>query len=705
MSNIFYLDYENGSDANNGSTWGLAWRTITGGATAARIAPGDVIRIAKSPPPSSIGNATWTNLSRAVVLDASQNTTIELCETAWTAATNVTATTSTTRKEGANAASLAVAAAFATGKVAHRSFTSLNLSSFQRISFWIRTSAIITAGWLRVALCSDTAGDVVVDNFTIPLVTGTGRYMPFTLTRDGGGNLGSAIQSIAIYADADPGTPTILLDNFIACAANGLNLQSLISKNSAEQGGTEGWFGIKSIVGTAIQLDNDTNSSAIGGRGYFGVTENVATFRRETIKTDLAAFSGDIVQAVQDSGTLGNNIQFQGGWNTATTIQDGETFFDGRNGNGVGLHVSGRSFVTINLLCFFRYLDGSSFSNSHNNTIITLSNVNNNAADGLYFSNSHNNTIITLSNVNNNAADGLYFSSSYNNTITTLSNVNNNNSHGLYFLGSHNNIITTFSNANNNISDGLYFSSSYNNTITTISNVNNNNLNGVHFFNSHNNTLSTLSGVNNNASNGVYFDNSLNNIIFSAFMAGNISSGVRSFRGSRNYISNAILGGATPVSIDTPFAGSCIFSNRHGGNPDDHRIFTDGGLIASEMVTRHTPSGLAWRLSPTSANRSATYPLILSIAKVACFPNSQVTIKAWMRRSSTELTLRMFCRGGQIAGVSNDLVSSVTAGADIWQEQIIQFTPTERGVVEIEAMAWGGTIHSGFVDDMTISQV
>ena len=633
MSNIFYLDYENGSDANNGSTWGLAWRTITGGATAARIAPGDVIRIAKSPPPSSIGNATWTNLSRAVVLDASQNTTIELCETAWTAATNVTATTSTTRKEGANAASLAVAAAFATGKVAHRSFTSLNLSSFQRISFWIRTSAIITAGWLRVALCSDTAGDVVVDNFTIPLVTGTGRYMPFTLTRDGGGNLGSAIQSIAIYADADPGTPTILLDNFIACAANGLNLQSLISKNSAEQGGTEGWFGIKSIVGTAIQLDNDTNSSAIGGRGYFGVTENVATFRRETIKTDLAAFSGDIVQAVQDSGTLGNNIQFQGGWNTATTIQDGETFFDGRNGNGVGLHVSGRSFVTINLLCFFRYLDGSSFSNSHNNTIITLSNVNNNAADG------------------------------------------------------------------------LYFSSSYNNTITTISNVNNNNLNGVHFFNSHNNTLSTLSGVNNNASNGVYFDNSLNNIIFSAFMAGNISSGVRSFRGSRNYISNAILGGATPVSIDTPFAGSCIFSNRHGGNPDDHRIFTDGGLIASEMVTRHTPSGLAWRLSPTSANRSATYPLILSIAKVACFPNSQVTIKAWMRRSSTELTLRMFCRGGQIAGVSNDLVSSVTAGADIWQEQIIQFTPTERGVVEIEAMAWGGTIHSGFVDDMTISQV
>jgi len=51
----FYLDYENGDDSNNGSTWALAWKTITLGATLARIAPGDTIRIAKSPAPASLG--------------------------------------------------------------------------------------------------------------------------------------------------------------------------------------------------------------------------------------------------------------------------------------------------------------------------------------------------------------------------------------------------------------------------------------------------------------------------------------------------------------------------------------------------------------------------------------------------------------------------------------------------------------------------
>jgi len=48
-----------------GHAWGTdAWKTITGGAAgaiAAHIAPGDIIRIAKSPVPVSLGNGKWTN--------------------------------------------------------------------------------------------------------------------------------------------------------------------------------------------------------------------------------------------------------------------------------------------------------------------------------------------------------------------------------------------------------------------------------------------------------------------------------------------------------------------------------------------------------------------------------------------------------------------------------------------------------------------
>lgn len=60
----FHLDYENGNNSNSGADFANAWKDITDGPTAARIAPGDIIRIAKSPAPSSIGNATWTNLNK-----------------------------------------------------------------------------------------------------------------------------------------------------------------------------------------------------------------------------------------------------------------------------------------------------------------------------------------------------------------------------------------------------------------------------------------------------------------------------------------------------------------------------------------------------------------------------------------------------------------------------------------------------------------
>lgn len=62
---IFYIDFVNGNDDNDGSSWALAWKSLTNGATAARIAPGDEIRIAKSPDPTSLGQtALWSGIDR-----------------------------------------------------------------------------------------------------------------------------------------------------------------------------------------------------------------------------------------------------------------------------------------------------------------------------------------------------------------------------------------------------------------------------------------------------------------------------------------------------------------------------------------------------------------------------------------------------------------------------------------------------------------
>lgn len=59
----YYIDMVNGSDAAAGTSWGAAWKTPNSGSTAARIAPGDTIKVAKSPNKISLGNGTWTSIT------------------------------------------------------------------------------------------------------------------------------------------------------------------------------------------------------------------------------------------------------------------------------------------------------------------------------------------------------------------------------------------------------------------------------------------------------------------------------------------------------------------------------------------------------------------------------------------------------------------------------------------------------------------
>lgn len=57
----FYIKPVTGNDSLDGTSWDSAWSTWSGGPTAARIAPGDTIRIQKSPDPTLVGNAQWTS--------------------------------------------------------------------------------------------------------------------------------------------------------------------------------------------------------------------------------------------------------------------------------------------------------------------------------------------------------------------------------------------------------------------------------------------------------------------------------------------------------------------------------------------------------------------------------------------------------------------------------------------------------------------
>jgi hypothetical protein len=192
--------------------------------------------------------------------------------------------------------------------------------------------------------------------------------------------------------------------------------------------------------------------------------------------------------------------------------------------------------------------------------------------------------------------------------------------------------------------------------------------------------------------------------IFGSFNSGTISDSIPAYTWVSNInATNIVLTGATEIGRQAVRSNCRFNSHNHDNTAGNHKIFTDGGLISAATDQRHTASGISWKLQPTSTNRSSTYPLDLSLAKVACSANNLVTVKAWMRRDNSGLTMRLVCKGGQIAGVSSDVTSSVTT-TNAWEELTITFTPTEAGVVEITAEAWGGTTFSGWVDDMTISQ-
>ena len=761
----FYLDYENGNDASDGSTFATAglpavgpWKTITSGATAARIAPGDIIRIAKSPDPVGKGFATWTNLSKTVtitaltlcactdngggeilVTKAAHNLTtgdivtvsgttdyngtyaitvlssstfkftkayvsdqsgtvtpaftavVDLCETAWTAAAGSDVTVARTAvatdgKEGSYCMKFTTDAATQANilQAYYPLAAALDLSLYQKLSFWFKNEAAIAdATTWEIALCSDAAGAVVVDSFAIPAIPSTIKWLPLTIARTGGGNLGNNINSIALYSKATAPTASkyIYTDDFIACTTNGLNLQSLISKNSLAQGGTEGWYGIQSINGNTVLLDNDTNTKAGAGRGYstLGTSpETVALYKRETIKTALAASSITTVQSIQDSGTSGNNIQFQGGYDTSLNTQIGETFFDGLNGSGYAIKIDTKSYTTINHISTCRYAYGFYHNVASNNTLVTA-NVINCQGNGVHYATSYNNTV-SVDHANNNGY-GIYIDTNSFNIIVTASEINNNISGGCTLATGNNKVTTT--NANNNTGSGFYISS--------------------------NNNIVTALNVKNNSTRGIQFASCTDNIVRSLSTSGNGTDSISNNLG-KNYIFNATFAEATIISGPTAYAGSSLFVQKVGGSVNDNRIFSDGaqvaasGLIFSQTVTRHVASGLAWEFQPDST-RTSVYPASLSIAKIACQANKLVTFKAWMKKDhATNIACGIRLQGYQIAGVDSDVTATAADSTD-WQQLTINFTPTEAGVVEILAEAWyvagnsNAYVHDISVDD------
>lgn len=696
-----------------GSSLADAWNTMTYGTSSSRVQAGDSIRVKKSPDPTLVGNATWTQNSLTVTLPNTVTATVANCDSAWTAATNVTATTTTTRKEGTNAANLAIATAFTTGKAAYFATGTLDLSAYQQISFWFYQNIASTSNnsW-SLELCTDTTGDTSVHSIPIPAFGSafTAGYFA-AITVDLGTNMNSAIQSIALYQNIDMAAATIRLDHIIACkassAADSLTLSSLIGKvdniswaastaystndkrcpttanrkgyqYQATTGGTSGsteptwptdvggtvtdgsvtwtnigimdtWFCVKTISGTTLTLDGQVDSGPTTGLGYHGSTETVATYKCEPYTTPQSGVGPTA------SGTSSSPITLSGGWDTSSmSSQTGHTWFSGAAGMSDGINTNGSvSWWQFSDFSMARYnwgLDPNSDIALRNCHLV-------HTTSGGVFSRSVKNVRFTGVAISQSGGNG------WSESIGIRTEM---------------------------IGEGLLIASNSNHGL-----------------------------VGDNASSTI-FDIRNANIIRNAGRAVSLTT----TSPSKFYGVTFAGSGSTPpfVAADTVFTG-CVFSDglpqvnvnnsrgylylhKYNNTANDHRIImTSTVRIQSATDQRHTASGISWKFMPDSVDFGVMRPLELAVAKIACVSGTPRTVKIWTRRDSTNIHGRLIVKGAQLPGVPEKYVDSDPT-VNTWVESSgLTFTPTENGVVEITFQVWDGvgTTNNYWIDDITVT--
>jgi hypothetical protein len=709
---IYYIRPISGNDASAGTSFATAWRTISLGATLARIAPGDTIRIEKSPDPTSLGQTVlWTNKSTALVLNTAVTTNISTCETAWTASANVTTTTTATRKEGSLAMQATVAAGFVTGMACYLDLGGVtDFSAYQQVSFWIKSSVTATASQITLTLCSDAAGATPVDTCTLDVDLKANQWVP--IVYDKGSALGSSIQSVALNITADFGATVITLDNILACkassAADSLTLRSLIGKNT----GTESWWIIRSINGTAVTLDiNAQTTAGTSSRGYSGTTETVTTYKRESwiiTRTD-----GTSINVINDSGTLGNLITFSGGWDsTAMSSQTGDTFFDGLHSNNNLIDSNSQSFVKIDKISGVRGAIPIQFNGGSGNVISNASAIGgatqgingvtsaagNITFEGNIFSNQNNsNGILTnckaliLGSANiytrSNQSDG------WNNTSSTGP---------VYHTGT---VI-----ASNNGSEGVENASSGRiGNVTASDNATSGFVNtslvgplDIESITGAGNTQYTL-----NNSTPAAFVRVKNG--FTSSTAGLAAVNVSNPVGGQLILNDAVYSEATFLSSTSVIQGtnSQVITTNENASAGVNITRTDGGTIRTDVgADRYNGTGVAIKISPTATYRDTYYPLRYTSKPIAVRSGALVTLTCQVKRSvAANINARIVIPSNIVGGVgTSDLVATAAAADNTYAALILTFTPTENGAFIFYFEAYGGTTDHAWLGHVSVTQ-
>jgi hypothetical protein len=706
----------------------------------------------------STGNATFTSggsvrniNSNIIKLTSAATKDIVLTDNAgtvssnaanWTASANVTSTINATGWMPTRV-SLAIAAGFTTGKAAYKTITSTDFSAYQQISlqFSQTSGTLLTSGDIKICLCSDTIGAVIVDEFLVPIQPDpylSTFNIPITINK--GSALGSVIQSIALYVVNDTGAITVSFSNVIAVkstsSADNISLTSMIGKNNDE------YFlpilGIKNNIillfyGT-ISLINWT-SLISSTSGYYGTTETVNTYKIEPFYA--LPFFGSTGATINNSGTAGNYISFSGGWNrTDMSTQTSSTYFSAQGGVGSGIAAGTTNYIDISKINLSKYSKGYSFINctycnfsdlcvSGNSlyaislTAITFTTTNNtigknkngitNKVTGLF-----NSTGIYLDNSNNNIIQDAFVVSCGTGIQSGTGNsyvenaIIKNCSSGITlaligFLFSANTITAEYC-----TSRGI---SASNSTYVNIKYLTVNYIYGTSSYTiSSNVSIFFIDKFIANGNTGPYLifnsNNSIININSGTFgsIAPNLN-GFITFSNTYNYgfvnFSNVTGIPVSPTYLYTPYL--LTFTNCTDTSSNILNYFTNINdyKVSKDTSIYHGTTGTSWKIEQLSSNISQYNKIQFSIAKIAVLANKLTTISLWFKNSASTITGQLVCPGYQLTG-TNVVANTVTSTT--WQQLTITFTPTEKKVIEIFVYAYGSISDYLYVSDMNITQ-
>lgn len=649
---VFYLDPVSGSDAADGTSFVNRKKTLAA-LTAAILAPGDTVRLIASPDPTTPGSATWTDNSGTITWATQKNLTVDNCETNWTASANVSCTQETsTAKQGTYAQKVNPTTGFTTGKMAYRTLpATLDLSAYEQISLWFSHGYPATAGEFELKLCSDTTGDTPVNTLAIPV--GEYGYWQATVL-DNGAALGSNINSIALYAtSAVTVNFPCKLDNIVACkaasSADCVTHRHAIGKNTV---GEPDWYAIQVINDSSVQLGGGQQSYYNDMRPYRGTTESVATY----LLLGMPAWSLTNATA-QENGTAAAPILYSGGWNrTDMSTQTGVTYLNGYHFRECGINLASKLYNHVEKVgglgmreAVVRCTGATGFDLDLEQAV--------GCHYGPYYTTG---TPVPPYRIKFDAAWGASNNDGLQTGYPTKvgGEIIGRRVHGA---------------ANG---PGVRITDNVRLAIDKIDNS----VTGV-------DCAGSIAGFE-SWLDGATIENNTTNLSL------NFGEGVMYL----NDVSVASLPAMTTAGV--------FKVTRLNGSTTDHRTLAQQYAIVSDTSERHTASGISWKVSPLDAAAFGSLgPVKLTLAQVAVNAGTLVTVKCWVRRDNTGLSLGLRIPAKALPGVgADDVQTLMTATINTWEEITLTFTPTVAGVVDVLGVAWGGATYNGWFDDLTVTQ-